>query len=254
MDESYTVGELARRVGVSVRTLHHYDAIGLLTPSHRTSGGYREYATGDIERLSHILAYRACGLSLPDIAALLDARGTDRAEHLRRQLDLLDERMTALAEQREVLRRAWEAHEMGIELDPQEIIEVFGDDDPRQYAEEARERWGDTDAYRESQKRTSRYTKKDWLAAQADAQRVLDEFVACHATGEPADGERARAAAEEHRAQISRWYYACSYDVQVGLAEMYVADPRFTAYYDDRTPGLAQYVHDAIVANAAQHT
>lgn len=250
MDEGYPVGELARRLGVSVRTLHHYDAIGLVVPSHRTDAGYRAYSAADVERLSHVVAYRACGLSLGDIATLLDGDIADRAEHLRHQLDLLDERLGALGEQREVLRRAWEAQQMGIDLDPSEIVEVFGSEDPTQYAEEVRDRWGDTDAYRQSRERTSRYRAEDWAAAQAEGEEVLAEFVACLVAGEPADGPRADAAARAHREQINRWYYACDVEMQVGLAEMYLADPRFTAYYDDRMPGLAQYVHDAIVASA----
>lgn len=139
---------------------------------------------------------------------------------------------------------------MGIDLDPSEIVEVFGSEDPTQYAEEVRDRWGDTDAYRQSRERTSRYRAEDWAAAQAEGEEVLAEFVACLVAGEPADGPRADAAARAHREQINRWYYACDVEMQVGLAEMYLADPRFTAYYDDRMPGLAQYVHDAIVASA----
>ena len=139
---------------------------------------------------------------------------------------------------------------MGIDLDPEQIIEIFGDDDPTQYADEARDRWGDTDAYRQSHARTSAYGPEEWRAAREEWEQVTAEFASCLASGEPATGERAAAAAESHRAQISRWYYDCSYDMQVGLAEMYVADPRFTATYDDRAPGLAQFVHDAIVANA----
>ncbi len=254
MDERYSVGELAQLAGVSVRALHHYDEIGLLRPSGRTSAGYREYSADDVARLAHVVAYRACGMALPDIATVLDADGAERGEHLQRQLELLDQRMTDLADRREVLRRAWEAHTMGIDLDPQEILDVFGDHDPTQHAQEARERWGDTEAYAESARRTSAYTKEDWLAAKAEAEEVLVAFADSLAAGEPADGGRAVAAAEAHRAQISRWYYDCDYDVQVGLAEMYVADPRFTAYYDDRVPGLAQYVHDAIVANAIRNT
>lgn len=246
-----SVGDLARGLGVSVRTLHHYDAIGLLRPSGRTVAGYRAYSPADVERLSHIVAYRGCGLSLVDIAAVLDAQPADRAAHLRRQLDLLDERAESLAQQRTALHRAWEAHQMGMSLDPEQIVEIFGADDPFEHADEARERWGQTDAFRQSSERTSSYGRQDWAAAQAEAEQVVDAFVSCLAAGEPADGPEARAVAEAHRAQITRWYYDCGYDLHVGLAQMYVADPRFTGYYDKRAAGLAQYVHDAILANAA---
>ena len=247
-DPEYTVSDLARISGVTVRTLHHYDAIGLLEPSGRTQAGYRLYSSADATRLGRILVYRACGLPLADIATALDE--DDPVGHLRRQLALLDARRDDLDRQRETLRRALEARIMGISLDPEEMLEVFGEHDPTQHATEAEERWGDTDAYRESHRRTSSYTKEDWQRLGAESEEIEAELAACLLDGEPSDGPRAMAAAERHRLHIDRWFYPCSYDMQVGLAEMYVADPRFTAHYDDRAPGLAAYVHDAILANA----
>lgn len=139
---------------------------------------------------------------------------------------------------------------MGISLDPEEMLEVFGEHDPTQYAGEVEERWGDTDAYRESHRRTSSYSKEDWQRLGAESEEIEAELAACLLAGEPSDGERATAAAERHRLHIDRWFYPCSHEMQVGLADMYVADPRFTAHYDDRAPGLAAYVRDAILANA----
>ena len=139
---------------------------------------------------------------------------------------------------------------MGVELDPEERREVFGDEDPNRHAAEARERWGDTDAYRESERRTSRYAKHDWQRLRDEGEDVERRFAAAMAEGRPAAGAEAMDLAEEHRAQISRWFYDCGYDIHRGLAELYVADPRFTAHYDRRAQGLARYVHDAILANA----
>lgn len=250
MDESHTVSDVARLSGVTVRTLHHYDEIGLLVPSGRSNAGYREYSAEDLDRLRQIVAYRACGLSLADIAEVLAAPVTERAEHLTRQIALLDSRLAEMARQRSTLAKELEAHQMGIALDPQEYFEVFGDDDPRQHADEARDQWGQTDAYAESMRRTSAYTKDDWIRARAEQDDVTTELAACLVAGLPAEGDRARAAAEAHRQHISRWYYECSYEIHVGLADMYVADPRFAAYYDDREPGLAEYVRSAVYANA----
>ncbi len=246
----YTVSELAGRFRVSVRTLHHYDEVGLVTPSRRTAAGYRLYGPADAERLAHVLAYRACGLGLAEIRAALDSSGDDLVAHLTRQLALLDDRVDLLERQRAALTTALEAAEMGINLGPEDRLEVFGEHDPTQYADEAQERWGDTDAYRESHRRTSSYGKADWQRLSDESEAIETELADCLTSGEPADGARARAAAERHRLHIDRWFYPCSHEMQVGLAEMYVADPRFAAHYDDRAPGLAQYVHDAIVANA----
>ena len=249
-DSLRTVSELARLSGVTVRALHHYDDIGLLVPTERSDAGYRLYDDAAVERLAQIVAFRGAGVPLPEIETILSATGDRRADHLRRQIQLLDQRSDTLARQRAALSRALEAVTMGLNLNPEEIFEVFGEDDPRQYADEAAERWGETEAYAESWRRTSSYSKEDWQRAQAGAEAVVTEFVRCKAEGLPADSTESMAAAERHRQNITTWYYDCTYEMQVGLAEMYLADPRFMKYYEKRSPGLTQYVHDAIVANA----
>jgi hypothetical protein len=146
-----------------------------------------------------------------------------------------------------------EAEKMGISLTPEERFEVFGENDPAQYADEVEQRWGGTDAYKQSMQRTSRYTKEDWLKIKQEQGDLMQRMVAAFQVGTAADSEAAMDLAEEHRQQISRWFYECGYDIHRGLAEMYLADPRFTKNYEDVAPGLAQYVHDAILANAARH-
>jgi hypothetical protein len=121
---------------------------------------------------------------------------------------------------------------------------------PTEYADEAQRRWGDTDAYRESQRRTDSYTEEDWTTIKgqgADLDRRLADALRA---GTPSGSEAAMALAEEHRAQITRWFYDCPYPMHRNLAQMYVADERFTQRYDAIEPGLAQYLHDAINANA----
>lgn len=252
-DRTLSVGELAGLSGVTVRTLHHYDEIGLLSPTGRSVSGYRQYSRSDAERLAQILAYRAGGLSLAEIATALLSSGTPLVEHLRRQVDLLDARAVVLAEQRAVVIRALEAVEMGINLEPEELLEVFGDHDPREYTHEAEERWGETDSYRESHRRTTGYGKDDWLRIGAESEAIEEELADCLAAGLPAESARATAAAEAHRLHIDRWFYPCSYEMHSGLADMYAADPRFAQHYDERLHGLAHYVRDAILANAIGH-
>lgn len=141
---------------------------------------------------------------------------------------------------------------MGINLTPEEQFEVFGTDAVGgEYADEAEQRWGETDAWRESQRRTSAYTKDDWLAIKAEAEAIESGFAEAFGAGEPADGPRAAQLARAHRDHISRWFYDCSAEMHVGLAEMYVGDERFADRFDQRAPGLAAYVRDAIVSNAA---
>ena len=251
-EDSWSVGAVARLAGVTVRALHHYDRIGLLRPSVRSGAGYRGYDQADLARLQRVLAYRELGFSLEDIGRLLDDPDSDPVAQLRQQHELVLERMERLAQIAAVLERTMEAHTMGIKLTAEEMLEVFGEHDPTQYADEVQERWGDTDAYQQSTRRTSSYTKDDWIRIKAEQEAAGARFAELMAAGLPADGPEAMAAAEEHRLLINRYFYDLSREAHVGLAEMYVTDPRFTKNYEDVAPGLAQYVHDAILANAAR--
>lgn len=246
----YPVGTAARLSGVTVRTLHHYDEIGLLTPSNRTDAGYRSYSGDDLDRLRRVLSYRELGFGLDDIANIL-ADG-DATAHLRRQHELLLERIGKLQGLVAAVELELEAGTMGINLTQEEKFELFGEDDPDTHAEEARQRWGDSDAYEQSRRRVKSYTKDDWARIKAEGAENERRLVEALQEGARPDGERAMDLAEEHRGQITRWFYDCTYEIHRGLAEMYVADDRFTAYYDRIAAGLAQYLHDAIRANAAR--
>ena len=247
---AYTVGRVAEIAGVTVRTLHHYDEIGLLTPGERTSAGIRRYDDNDLERLQQILLYRELGFTLDEIATILDDPDVEARAHLRRQHALLRDRISRLQEMVAAVEYMLEAQKMGINLTPEEKFEVFGDFDPDAYAEEVEERWGDTDAYQESARKTARYTKDDWLRIQQESADLMGRWLAAFDAGTPAESRAAMDLAEEHRQQIGKFFYNCTFEIHVGLAEMYLADPRFTQHYEDQRPGLAQYVHDAIMANA----
>ncbi|SCF41743.1 DNA-binding transcriptional regulator, MerR family [Micromonospora purpureochromogenes] len=247
---AYTVGQVAKAARVTVRTLHHYDEIGLLSPSGRTAAGYRRYDDADLERLQHIRFYRELGFPLEEIAAILDDPTADPAAHLRRQHELLSGRIGKLQEMVTAIELAMEARRMNINLTPEERFEVFGDFDPDAHAEEAEQRWGGTDAYQESNRRVASYSKEDWLRNKAENEEWGRRFVEVMASGAAADSPAAMALAEEHRQLISRWFYDCSYEIHTGLADMYVADPRFTAHYEAVAPGMAAYLNEAIHANA----
>jgi DNA-binding transcriptional MerR regulator len=246
------VGQVAAAAGISVRTLHHWDSVGLLRPSGRTASGYRSYAEPDLERLQQVLTYRQLGFALADISALLDDPSIDTLDHLRRQQELLAERITRLQSAAALVRRAVEAKRMDMSLDPHELREVFGDDDPTQYAEQAQQRWGSSDAWASSQARAASYGKQDWLRIRGEAEDVERRFAAALAAGVPPDNPAVAALVEEHRRQICRFYEADA-AMHRRLADMYVADERFRAHYDAVAPGLAQYVHDAVHAGAGKH-
>ncbi|WP_335938345.1 MerR family transcriptional regulator [Streptomyces sp. PTD5-9] len=246
----YSVGQVAGFAGVTVRTLHHYDGIGLLSPGGRSHAGHRRYDDADLDRLQRILFYRELGFPLDEIAVLLDDPDADPQEHLRRQHRLLTDRIAELRRMADAVETAMEARKMGIDLTPEERFEVFGDRDPEEHAEEAGRRWGDTDAYAESRRKAARYTKEDWQRMQAESADWDAAYAALMEAGEPAVGERARELAEAHRQHITRWFYECTPEMHRGLAAMYVSDPRFRAHYEAIWPGMAEHLHDAIDANA----
>ncbi|MBY8841952.1 MerR family transcriptional regulator [Streptomyces sp. SP2-10] len=251
---SYSVGRVAGFAGITVRTLHHYDEIGLLVPSERTHAGHRRYNDADLDRLQQILFYRELGFPLDEVAALLDDPDADPRAHLRRQHELLTARIEKLQKMAAAVEHAMEARTMGINLTPEEKFEVFGEFDPDRYADEVAERWGDTEAYRQSQRRTASYTKEDWKRINAEMDAIHHRMAGLLAEGVPADSAAAMDVAEEHRRFVTGTYYDCGHEMHVWLGEMYVADERFTATYEAVRPGLAVYMRDAIVANTARHT
>ena len=248
---TYSVGRVAELSGVTIRTLHHYDDIGLLSPGGRSEAGYRVYEEADLERLQRILFYRELGFTLKGISTILDDPNTDSMGHLRRQRRLLVERIERLDAMVDAIDYEMEAKTMDIKLTPEERFEVFGEFRPEDHAEEAERRWGETEAYKESNRRVSRYTKEDCLTLKAEEDEIRNRLAAAFEAGLAPDSEEAMAAAEAHRQHISRWFYECTYDIHRGLTDMYVSDERFRSNYDTQTPGLAAYIKEAAHANAA---
>ncbi|WP_030621776.1 MerR family transcriptional regulator [Streptomyces sclerotialus] len=251
---TYSVGQVAGIAGVTVRTLHHYDGIGLLSPSARSRAGHRRYDDADLDRLQRILFYRELGFPLDQVAALLDDPDADPQDHLRRQHELLTARIEKLRKMAAAVETAMEARRMGINLTPEEKFEVFGDFDPDDHAEEAERRWGGTEAYKESQRRAATYTKEDWKRLTAEFEAIHRRMGELLGEGVPADSEAAMDVAEEHRRFICRQHYECSHELHSCLGEMYVSDERFTATYEAIKPGLAVYMRDAMLANAVRHS
>jgi MerR family transcriptional regulator, thiopeptide resistance regulator len=242
-----TVGEVSELAGVTVRTLHHYDEVGLLSPSARSDSGYRLYSYEDLVRLQEILVWRQLGFSLAEIQAMLDDPGHDRVRALRRQRELVERELDRLDALGRALDDALQSHVNGTTLKEATMFEGF---DPSQYEDEVRERWGETDAYRESTRRAARYGDAEWRAIKDEADGVVNDFAELLRAGEPATGERARAVAERHRQHISQWFYDCSPQMHGCIGEMIVADRRFAHDYEQRVEGLAAYVRDAFVSNA----
>ena len=246
-----TVGQLAELTGVTVRTLHHYDTVGLLSPSARSGAGYRLYEHEHCERLQEILFYRELGFELGDIRSILNDSHYDRSDALRQQRDLLTTRTQRLQNMIEAIDTALDAQEKGIAMTKEEMFEVFGDFDPKQYEAEVEQRWSGA-AVEQSKRRTRRYGKDQWREAIEEGESIATAFAEQLKAGAAPDDVAVMDLAEEHRRHINRWFYECSHAMHAGLGELYVSDPRFTGYYEKYAPGLAGFVKAAIDAKRAR--
>jgi DNA-binding transcriptional MerR regulator len=250
---TFQVKDVARLAGVSVRTLHHYDSIGLLVPKIRTAAGYRVYTDADLLRLQQILIGRELGLSLEEIRRSLDDHGFDRMATLVDQRERLKERVR----QAEAMIRAVDAALAGLngsrkegEMKMEDLFQGFNT--PQDY-EEARRRWGTSDAFVESEKRTRRYTPDDWKALQAEQADVYDAAYSALKAGKAPSDVAVMDIAERHRMSIDRWFYQCNHAMHRGLASLYEGDDRFRQSIDSHGAGLTSFLAEAIHANAARH-
>lgn len=244
-----TVGAAARSLGVSVRTLHHWDEIRLLRASGRSTGGYRLYSAVDLARAQRILVYRELDFPLAEIALLLDDPQTDTDAHLERQRRLLSDRIGELSSVAEAVERVIAARQSGIALTAAEQVEIFGQDWKPEWQQEARERWGESEAWQQSVQRRAQLGPEDWRAISAEAEVLLRDLGAAARDGVPAGSDRARDLVERHRGQISR-YFDCPRARQVVLTHLYVDDERFRAYYDKSAPGTAEWLRGAVASAA----
>ena len=251
---AWTVGEAAKLAKVSVRTLHHYDEIGLLEPSDRSVAGYRLYAVGDLERLQQIMLFRELGFALPQIRTIILDPGFDRTEALKAQRNLLSEKARRTQAAIEAIDLQLMEMEEGIPMTKEEASEMLGElfdgFDPAEYEDEVQERWGETDAYKQSAERTKRYKKADWEQIKAEMADNDARFIALMDAGAPADSAEAMDAAEAKRLHISKWFYDCPIEFYVNMASIWVNDPRFTKNIDKAREGLAAYSYAAVVALA----
>ena len=247
-----TVGQVAGLVGVSVRTLHHWDEIGLVVPSARSWAGYRLYEPDDVARIHRVLVYRETGMPLAEVARVLDAPDVDATAHLARQRDLLQARIAHLTRMLRAVDTMMERNSMGENLTPQQQAEILGAEWDPAWQEEAEERWGDSDEWAQAAARKAAMTRQDWARVAEETEALETDLANAMREGVVPGSERANALAERHRASIDRWFDT-TYAKQVLIARGYVANSRFTAYYDKRESGLAAWIKEIIDANAAAH-
>ncbi|MGX1131501.1 DNA-binding transcriptional MerR regulator [Streptomyces glaucescens] len=250
--DGLTVGQASKRLGVTVRALHHWDEIGLARPSLRTASGYRLYTAGDLERLQRIVVYREVGLGLDTIQAVLDDSTADVPAALRAQRAQVAERIDRLQQLSAGLDRMIDAHEHGLLLTAEQQAEIFGPQWNPDWPAEARQRYGDTPQWRQYAERSASRSPEEWQAiteAVADVDRALaDAMDAGVAPGSP----EANRLVERHREVFSS-YFPLTRQMQVCLGRRYEADPGFAAHYDGIRTGLATWFRRIVDASARAH-
>ena len=236
------IKEFAKLCGVSVRTLHYYDEIGLLKPAFvDEQNGYRFYDEKSLERIQEILFYRELDFPLKSISEILSSPDYDKQKALKEQRKLL-----ILKKQR--LERIIDA------LDDAEkgkiTMNAFDNNDfdtaRKQYEAEAKERWGKTDAYKEHEQKTADYSKDKWQQVNDGLNEVLAQFADCLQSGQASDSNEAQALVKELQSYITENYYTCGNDILKGLGQMYVADERFKNNIDKHATGTADFISKAI--------
>ena len=236
------IKEFAELTGVSVRTLHYYDEIGLLKPSFvDEKNGYRFYDENSLERMQEILFYRELDFSLKSIAEILASPNYDKRQALAEQKRLL----TLKKDRLERLIAALEQAEKG-EITMSAFDNSEYETARQQYEDEAKQRWGDTDAYKESQAKTADYSKDKWNDVLGGLNGVFAEFTACRNGGDSADSETAQQLVKKLQDYITAHFYHCTNDILSGLGQMYVCDERFKQNIDSHGEGTAEFVFEAI--------
>ena len=237
------IKEFAALAGVSVRTLHYYDEIGLLNPAHVDEAtGYRFYDESSLLRMQEILFYRELDFSLKSIVEILSAPTYDKTEALREQKQLL----MLKKERLERLIAAIDEAERG-----ENVMKAFDNNAFETYKAEAQERWGKTDAYKEHAEKTKGYGKEKWNGLVSELDAIFGEFVLCMKNGAEPGGEEAQNLVKQLQDHISANYYTCTAEILAGLGQMYVADERFRQNIDRHADGTAAFAGEAIACYCA---
>ncbi|MBY8911688.1 MerR family transcriptional regulator [Bacillus sp. YC2] len=244
----YQVKQVADMSGVSVRTLHHYDHIGLLTPKEVSKAGYRLYSDACLERLQHILFFKEIGFRLEDIKNMLDHPAFQRKAALESQKDILLKKRERIDRMIETADKTIASIEGGAEMKKRELFAGLSmkeiEEHQMKYADEARALYGKamTD---ETEKKTAAYTQKDWSAIMSEWGAIYERIAKRMEKG-PDDAE-VQEAVGDFRNHISTFFYDCTPDIFRGLGDLYTADQRFTENIDRYGKGLSAFLRQAII-------
>lgn len=236
------INEVAKLTGITVRTLHYYDEIGLLKPSEITEAGYRLYNEQALAELQQILFFRELDFSLNDIRKIMTSPAFDQTKALKKHKELLLEKRSHLDSLIQLVEKTMKGMNTTMEMKVFDLTEI--ENHKKQYAKEVQERWGETSAYQESEEKTSIYNDAQWQMVSGEGNNIFKAF---------ADNMDKAVERPEVQALVKRWqdfiterFYYCSNEILSCLGLMYIGDSRFTENIDKIADGLAQFVSDAI--------
>ena len=246
----YTVQKLGQLAGISTRTLRYYDEIGLLKPARINSSGYRIYGVSEVDRLQQILFYRELGISLESIKEIITSPKFDRTTALIEHRKKLIEKRAQLDALINNVDKSIMHTERKTTMTDKDKFEGFKqklvDDNERNYGKEIREKYGE-DTVNISNAKVKGMTEKQYAEIQKLEEQLFINLKAAMETGDPT-GEAAQKTADLHKQWLSFYWDPYSKEAHAGLAEMYVTDERFTAYYDKVQSGATEFLRDAIIA------
>ncbi|MFP7299751.1 MerR family transcriptional regulator [Neobacillus niacini] len=250
----YTIQKLASLAGVSTRTLRYYDEIGILKPARINSSGYRIYGQEEINTLQQILFYRELGVGLDSIKEIVTAPAFDGAKALREHRKKLLKKREQLDLLIANVDKTIANSEGRIIMSNREKFEGFKkkmiEDNEKKYGKEIREKYGE-ETVEASNAKVMNMTQEQYEEVTALAEEIHTTLAEAFKTGDPA-GELAQKAAQLHKDWLTYYWKSYSKEAHAGLAQMYVDDERFTAYYDKEQPGTAQFLRDAILIFTGQ--
>ena len=236
------IKEFAKLTGVSVRTLHYYDEIGLLKPALvDAQNGYRFYDENSLLRMQEILFYRELDFPLKSILEILSSPDYDKQKALAEQRKLLELKKERLERIIDALDGATKGKVTMTAFDNSDYETAR-----KQYEVEAKQRWGETDAYKEHQEKTADYSKDKWQEVNDGLMTIFAKFAECMKNGNTADLDDAQALVKELQNYITENYYTCTTEILAGLGQMYVADERFKTNIDKNGNGTTEFVSKAI--------
>lgn len=238
---TYTVHQLAQKAGVTPRTLRHYDRIGLLKPAQHAKNGYRQYGEQELVRLQQILFFRELDFPLEEILAMIDHPRFDLADAFRYQRGLLElkrKRLGAIIKSIDITLKSMQ-DDNGVTQKDRDLYGALADDEIQRYKNEAKERWGNTDAYKQSQERVAKISKAEMAEMKEAGEALCREMAAAVERGVKPESDEFQMLVERHFQGINV-FYDCTMEIYRGLANMYVQDVRFAAYYRKHHQGLPE--------------